>query len=383
MIEFFIAKRHVLDRKFQSLVSILGIAISLGVFVVALAISNGLRDNMLNSILSLSPHISVSIESNYQSDYEEIIENLKKYNPKGLNPRIESQGLINVNGGSITTLIIGTDLNLLDINIIEGKKENDNLTGIIVGNEFIKQTGTKIGDEVNIITSDTKEIRAKITGIFKTGYYNYDSSLVLLPLETLQLLQERGEVASSISLNVKDPTNIKDINILVNNINKDMGDKVFAHSWNMDNQSLLSAINFEKFVLIAILSLIILIASFAISVILNMVVREKTTDIGILKAMGYSNDNIMKIFLFEGLIIGVTGMVISLILAPIIILTLKILFKYYVTTTYYLDKLPISISVYELFIIYIISFILIVLSTILPSKKAANMNPTDAIKYNN
>jgi len=383
MIEFFIAKRHVLDRKFQSLVSILGIAISLGVFVVALAISNGLRDNMLNSILSLSPHISVSIEGDYQSDYKEIIENLKKYNPKGLNPRIESQGLINVNGGSITTLIIGTDLNLLDINIIEGKKENNNLTGIIVGSEFIKQTGTNIGDEVNIITSDTKEIRAKITGIFKTGYYNYDSSLVLLPLETLQLLQERGEVASSISLNVKDPTNIKDINILVNNINKDMGDKVFAHSWNMDNQSLLSAINFEKFVLIAILSLIILIASFAISVILNMVVREKTTDIGILKAMGYSNDNIMKIFLFEGLIIGVTGMVISLILAPVIILTLKILFKYYVTTTYYLDKLPISISVYELFIIYIISFILIVLSTILPSKKAANMNPTDAIKYNN
>ena len=383
MIEFFIAKRHVLDRKFQSLVSILGIAISLGVFVVALAISNGLRDNMLNSILSLSPHISVSIEGDYQSDYKEIIENLKKYNPKALNPRIESQGLINVNGGSITTLIIGTDLNLLDINIIEGKKENDNLTGIIVGNEFIKQTGTKIGDEVNIITSDTKEIRAKITGIFKTGYYNYDSSLVLLPLETLQLLQERGEVASSISLNVKDPTNIKDINILVNNINKDMGDKVFAHSWNMDNQSLLSAINFEKFVLIAILSLIILIASFAISVILNMVVREKTTDIGILKAMGYSNDNIMKIFLFEGLIIGVTGMIISLILAPVIILTLKILFKYYVTTTYYLDKLPISISIHELFIIYIISFILIVLSTILPSKKAANMNPTDAIKYNN
>lgn len=383
MIEFFIAKRHVLDRKFQSLVSILGIAISLGVFVVALAISNGLRDNMLNSILSLSPHISVSIESNYQSDYEEIIENLKKYNPKGLNPRIESQGLINVNGGSITTLIIGTDLNLLDINIIEGKKENNNLTGIIVGSEFIKQTGTNIGDEVNIITSDTKEIRAKITGIFKTGYYNYDSSLVLLPLETLQLLQERGEVAGSVSLNVKDPTNIKDINILVNNINKDMGDKVFAHSWNMDNQSLLSAINFEKFVLVAILSLIVLIASFAISVILNMVVREKTTDIGILKAMGYSNDNIMKIFLFEGLIIGVTGMVISLILAPVIILTLKILFKYYVTTTYYLDKLPISISIHELFIIYIISFILIVLSTILPSKKAANMNPTDAIKYNN
>ena len=114
-----------------------------------------------------------------------------------------------------------------------------------------------------------------------------------------------------------------------------------------------------------------------------MVVREKTTDIGILKAMGYSNDNIMKIFLFEGLIIGVVGMIISLILAPIIIIVLKIIFKYYVTTTYYLDKLPVSIGLHELSIIYMISFILIVLSTILPSKKAAGMNPTDAIKYNN
>lgn len=383
MIEFFIAKRHVFDRKFQSFASILGIAISLSVFVVSLAVSNGLRDNMLNSILSLSPHVNVSIENEYQSDYKNIMEELKKYEAKSLNPRIESQGLINVNGGSITTLIVGTNLDLLNINIIEGKKENDNLTGIIVGNEFINQTGAKIGDELNIITSDAKEIRASITGIFKTGYYNYDSNLVILPLETLQLLQERGEVVDSISLDVKNPTNVKELNILVNKINSDLGDKVFAHSWDMDNQSLLSAINFEKFVLIAILSLIIIIASFAISVILNMVVREKTTDIGILKAMGYSNDNIMKIFLFEGLIIGVVGMIISLILAPIMIIVLKIIFKYYVTTTYYLDKLPVSIGLHELSIIYMISFILIVLSTILPSKKAAGMNPTDAIKYNN
>ena len=383
MVEFFIAKRHIIDRKFQSIVSILGVAISLTVFVVSLSISNGLKNNMLNSILSLSPHINVSVYENYEEGYKEIVEELQKYDVKTVNPRIETQGLVNVNGLSTTSLIIGTNLELLDINMIEGVKSNSDLTGVLVGNEFLNKTGTKLGDEINIITTDTKEIRVKITGVFKTGYYTYDSELLLLPLETLQLLKEKGEIATNISINIKNPTNISNINKLVNNINDNLGDKVFAHSWNMDNQSLLSAINFEKFVLVAILSLIVLIASFAISVILNMVVREKTTDIGILKAMGYSNDNIMKIFLFEGLIIGVTGMVISLILAPVIILTLKILFKYYVTTTYYLDKLPISISIHELFIIYIISFILIVLSTILPSKKAANMNPTDAIKYNN
>ena len=303
MVEFFIAKRHIIDRKFQSIVSILGVAISLTVFVVSLSISNGLKNNMLNSILSLSPHINVSVYENHEEGYKEIVEELQKYDVKTVNPRIETQGLVNVNGLSTTSLIIGTNLELLDINMIEGVKSNSDLTGVLVGNEFLNKTGTKLGDEINIITTDTKEIRVKITGVFKTGYYTYDSELLLLPLETLQLLKEKGEIATNISINIKNPTNISNINKLVNNINNNLGDKVFAHSWNMDNQSLLNAINFEKFVLVAILSLIVLIASFAISVILNMIVREKISDIGILKAMGYSDSNVLKIFVYEGMII--------------------------------------------------------------------------------
>lgn len=383
MVEFFIAKRHIIDRKFQSIVSILGVAISLTVFVVSLSISNGLKNNMLNSILSLSPHINISVYENYEEGYKEIVEKLQKYDVKTVNPRIETQGLVNVNGLSTTSLIIGTNLELLDINIIEGVKSNSDLTGVLVGNEFLNKTGTKLGDEINIITTDTKEIRVKITGVFKTGYYTYDSELLLLPLETLQLLKEKGEIATNISINIKNPTNISNINKLVNNINNNLGDKVFAHSWNMDNQSLLSAINFEKFVLVAILSLIVLIASFAISVILNMIVREKISDIGILKAMGYSDNNVLKIFVYEGMIIGVSGMILSIILSPIVIILLKVIFKYYITTTYYLDTLPVSVSFIELSIIYLVAFILILFSTILPSMKASKMKPTDAIKYNN
>lgn len=383
MIEFFIAKRHIFERKFQSIVSILGIAIALTVFVVSLAISNGLKNNMLNSILSLSPHISVDIYPKYQEDYESITKEFDKYNFKNINHRIQSQGLVSVNGLSTSTLIIGTNLDNLDINIIEGKIENEDLTSVLVGNEFIKKTGTMVGDEITVVTSEMREIKSKISGIFKTGFYNYDSDLLLFPIETLQLLEERGEVVSSISILVNNPTKTDQLDNLVRDINEKYGDKVFARSWSMDNQSLLSAINFEKFVLISILSLIILIASFAISVILNMIVREKITDIGILKAMGYKNRNILKIFLFEGLIIGVTGMILSVILSPILIIILKMIFKYYVTSTYYLDTLPISISIFEMIIIYLISFLLILASTIMPSIKASKMNPTEAIKYNN
>ncbi|CAM3160673.1 ABC transporter permease [Streptobacillus ratti] len=383
MIEFFIAKRHIIERKFQSIVSILGIAIALTVFVVSLAISNGLKNNMLNSILTLSPHISVGIYQDYQQEYIDISKKFEKYKFKDINYRIDSQGLIKVNGISKSTLIIGTNLERLNLNVIEGKIEKDNLTSVLVGNEFIKNTGTMIGDEITVLTSEMREIKAVISGVFKTGFYNYDSDLLLFPLETLQLLEERGEVASTISVIVDNPTKTDNLNLLVKDINENYGDKVYARSWNMDNQSLLSAINFEKFVLVSILSMIILIASFAISVILNMIVREKITDIGILKAMGFADKNILKIFLFEGLIIGIIGMLISLLLSPIIIILLKLLFKYYITSTYYLETLPISMSLIEMLVIYFTSFVLILVSTIMPSIKASKMNTTEAIKYNN
>ncbi len=383
MIEFFIAKRHIIERKFQSIVSILGIAIALTVFVVSLAVSNGLKDNMLNSILTLSPHISVGIYQDYQQEYKEISKDFDKYNFKDINYRIDTQGLVKVNGITISTLIIGTNLENLNLNIVDGKIEKNNLTSVLVGNEFTKNTGIMIGDEINVITSEMREIRAVVSGVFKTGFYNYDSDLLLFPLETLQLLEERGEVASTISILVDNPTKIKNLNLLVKDINDNYGNKVFARSWNMDNQSLLSAINFEKFVLVSILSMIILIASFAISVILNMIVREKITDIGILKAMGFADKNILKIFLFEGLIIGIAGMILSILFSPVIIILLKVIFKYYITSTYYLETLPISISLTEMLIIYSISFLLILASTIMPSIKASKMNTTEAIKYNN
>lgn len=100
------------------------------------------------------------------------------------------------------------------------------------------------------------------------------------------------------------------------------------YSWSELNQNLLSAVKFEKFVLISILSLLIMIACFAVSVILNMIVREKTKDIGILKSIGYSNKNIRRIFTIEGLIIGLSGMILASIMSPLVLLLLKKCLKY-------------------------------------------------------
>lgn len=139
MIELFIAKRHIIDRKFQSLISTFGIAIALTVFVVSLSISNGLKDNMIKSILTLSPHINVNIYNQEEGEYKKIIELLKNKEITNISPRLESQGLINANGISKTSLIYGTDLKNLNIKMIKGTKENLELSSVIVGNEFLKK----------------------------------------------------------------------------------------------------------------------------------------------------------------------------------------------------------------------------------------------------
>ena len=153
-------------------------------------------------------------------------------------------------------------------------------------------------------------------------------------------------------------------------------------SWKTINQNLLKAVQFEKFVLIAILSLLLVIASFAVSVILNMIVREKIKDIGILKSIGYTNKNIRKIFTIEGLIIGVFGMIMASGLSPLVLIGLKILFKEYMKGgTYYLEELPLYISQKELLIIYGVTFVVVFLSTIFPAARAARLKPVEALKY--
>ena len=221
-----------------------------------------------------------------------------------------------------------------------------------------------------------------IRGIFKTGYYEYDSNLVILPLTTMQILSEKGETVTEIGINVKNPQNLENQLKSVNEKAAIFGNNNLGiYSWSELNQNLLSAVKFEKFVLVAILSLLIMIACFAVSVILNMIVREKTKDIGILKSIGYSNKNIRRIFTIEGLVIGLSGMILASIMSPLVLLLLKKMFKIFMKTTYYLEELPLYISMKEIVLIYIVTTVIVFLSTLYPAIKASRLKPVEALKH--
>ena len=238
----------------------------------------------------------------------------------------------------------------------------------------------KVGDEISLVSAENKELKLIVKGIFKTGFLQYDANLVIIPLQTMQILTERGEVVTQIGVKT---VNSQLLEETISELKKVLNQDQFALiSWKESNQSLLSAVKFEKFVLIAILSLLLLIASFAVSVILNMIVREKIKDIGILKSIGYTNKNIRRIFTIEGMIIGIFGMLVASIISPLILMLMKQMFGIYMKNSfYYLDELPLYISTRELIMIYSVAIMVVFISTIYPATRAAKLKPVEALKY--
>lgn len=386
MVEFFIAVRHILERKFQSIFSILGVAIAVTVFIVSLTVSNGLEKNMITSLLTLSPHIQIkSTKGSFFDNYNDVIEKTKGIKDvKAVIPQINSQSIIKFDNFAKGVLAKGMEAenvkNDLKLRIVKGNNNISELNSILIGEGLSKEMDLKVGDVLSLVSAENKELKLTVKGIFKTGFLDYDSNLVIIPLRTMQILGEQGEVATEIGIITGNPQKIEEVEVQV--YEKLQNDNFSVISWKTINHNLLNAVQFEKFVLIAILSLLLMIASFAVSVILNMIVREKIKDIGILKSIGYTNSHIRNIFTIEGLIIGVSGMILASILSPIILMILKKLFKIFMGNSYYyLEELPLYISVRELSMIYIVAFAVVFISTIYPAARAAKMKPVEALKY--
>ena len=387
MVEFFIAWRHVVERKFQSIFSILGVGIAVTVFVVSLTISNGLNKNMINTLLTMSPHILVkSRKDAFFENYNSVIDSTKGIKEvTAVIPQINSQSILKYKGFAKGVLAKGmTAENVkkdLKLRILNGNNNISELNSVLIGEELSKEMNAKVGQEISLVSAENKEVKLIVRGIFKTGFLDYDSNLVVVPLKTMQIMSERGEVATEVGIITANPQKVDKVfeEVRANLPSKDFG----AITWKKLNENLLHAVQFEKYVLIAILSLLLLVASFAVSVILNMIVREKIKDIGILKSIGYTNSNIRKIFTIERLIIGVSGIVFSMIFSPLVLILLKELFKIYMASGryYYLDELPLYISSGEISTIYIVTFFIVFISTIYPASRAAKMKPVEALKY--
>ncbi len=387
IVEFFIAKKHILERKRQSIIAILGIAIGVTVLIVSIAIANGLDRNMIKSILSVSPHIEAIKDEGVIEDYRELqseIESIKGV--KGVVPQIAAQGILKYNR-DIGSYVFGVQVNGIDFDdakiameldkkIVEGTMTISKPTDFLIGKELFDKLGAKLGDKVTLVSADNMQIHMTIIGVFKSGFYNYDTSMIIVPLRAVQILSYTGDGVKKLEVflnNVYEADNISQ--------NIQLKTEMTTRTWGDLNKSLLAALYLEKTGMILVFSLIVIIAGFVVWVILNMMVKEKTRDIGIMRSMGLSSKNIMKIFMLEGVFLGMFGIIFGVLISGGILWYLKYNTPPQITNIYYLSKIPIEITYKEIFVIVGANIIVIFLSSVFPAYKAAKLQVVKALKY--
>ena len=388
MIEFFIAKKQMLERKKQSILSIVGVFIGITVLIVSLGVSNGLDKNMINSILSLTSHINVYSPENIPN-YEELVKNIEEVKGvKGAVPTIETQGIIKYEGHGEPYVagvkVVGYDLDKaikvmkLDDYIIDGKIDVEDKKSILIGKELAASMGAMVGDKVKLITSEETDLEMTVGGIFQSGFYEYDLNMVLIPLQTAQYITYSDETVGRLSVRLDNPYDAQE---LIYDVARKLPTDLYIGTWGEQNKALLSALTLEKTIMLVVFSLIAIVAGFLIGITLNTLVREKTKDIGIMRAMGFSKKNIMLIFLIQGIILGIIGIILGIIVSLILLYYIKNYAVDLVSNIYYLKDIPIEISLKEIAIIVGANFIVILISSIFPAYRAAKLENVEALRY--
>ena len=221
--------------------------------------------------------------------------------------------------------------------------------------------------------------RFEVTGIFASGFYEYDASLVFIHLKTAQQLIKIGDSVSGIGVRIRDIYQSGQISEKITNM---LGFPFWTTDWMEMNRNFFSALKLEKKAMFVILTLIIMVAAFNIASTLIMMVMGKTQDIAILKAMGATDRSIWKIFVFNGTVIGLIGTGIGVALGILSCFVLKhYKFIKLPGDVYYFTSLPIQLEFLDVLAIVIAAMGICFLSTLYPAYKASKLNPVEALRY--
>ena len=404
-LELFIAKKYLKAKRKEGFISLItflsvaGVALGVMALVVVIAVMSGAETDFRKRILGFEPHMLVMSYGGGFDQYAPMLESFKKIpGTTDMSPILFGQAMIRTRGSlsgvmvrgidpvAGAPLIQGYDADALS-DLLSNPEPGSGLPGIILGESLARSVGVSTGDKVILmsargIVSPLGQIpsmkRFMVVGTFRSGMTEYDSLLAYARLDQVQsLVGEKGKI-SAIGLWVNDVFGVKKIK-----------DKYFSsleypfyiRDWMDINQSLFSALKLEKTAMFIILTLIILVAAFNIASALIMMVMEKTKDIAVLKAMGASNSLIQRIFMLQGMMIGCVGTLVGTIAGIVICWFLKKYDFIRLPEAYPFSTLPVQLEAGDVVIIAISALLICFVSTLYPARKAAGMDPVEAMRY--
>ena len=419
--EFFVSIRHLSARKSQkfislnSWISMVGVGLGVMALIVVIAVMSGFSNDLRDKILGTNSHVVVSnINQTTVENYNSILEKvLSVAGVTAAAPFIINQVML-INGDRVSgvvvrgvdpekegtvsdlekNMIIGSILDLkVNLPFLEDKK---NRTGIILGKELSRKMGVVVGDIVSMVSPVSRITPVgliprmklfKVVGVFESGMYEYDANLSFVLLKSAQKFFSMKDAVSGVEVRVDD---IEQAGNIATAIQKKLGFPYHARDWMSMNKNLFSALKLEKIVMFIILILIIFVAAFNIISTLFMLVMEKAKEIAILKSMGASRKSIIKIYSYQGLIIGLVGTFLGCAAGFIIVPNLNEIVGFiesvfgifaFPSDIYYLDRLPSEIQYMDSFLIVIFSIAICLIASLYPAWRASKLDPVDGLRY--
>jgi lipoprotein-releasing system permease protein len=409
--ELFIGLRYLKAKRKQTfisiitLISITGVAIGVMALILVLGVMTGFTDDLREKILGTNSHLVIQKFGSGLNDYRAVMEKIRACpGVVASTPFILSQAMLssgtNVSGVVLRGIDIDTAPAVIKIKetLVEGtlaalakeqpSADGTKLPGIIIGKELSKLLGAGMGEPITVIsptgliTPTGMAPRWKkflVVAIFESGMYEYDTTLAYISMANAQSFLKMADEATGVEVKV---TDIYQVRAVADAVREKLGVSYLVRDWMDMHRNLYSALKLEKTAMFIILVLIILVAAFNIIGTLIMVVHDKNRDIAILKAMGATSAAVMRIFIIQGLVIGVVGTSLGLLGGYLLAFIQN---QYQVVglsqDIYYIPQLTVKTSLLDTFWVSLAAILITFVATIYPSRQAARLDPAEGLRY--
>jgi len=408
--EWIIALRYLRARRRQvfisviTLVSILGVMVGVAALIVVISVMVGAQEDIKEKILGANSHLTVLSYHGRMENYQELVKAIEQV-PEvvAASPYLESQVMLLSGSQVVGAVIRGVDpdsalkVTTIGAQMLAGKLDylkpgafagEEPLPGIAIGSDLSSLLGAGYGDVVSVISPlgalspmglAPSARRFRVAAVFKFGFYEVDSGFVFVSLPEAQDFFHSPGQADGIEVKLKDLYLARQAG---KEIERKIGFPHWARTWIEAHQPLFAALKMEQLAFSVILALIILVAGLNIISTLVMMVMEKYRDIAILKSMGATDRSVMKVFMYQGLVIGIIGTVLGAILGSVLCwLQIKYQIVHLDQTVYQFAVMPMKLEWQNVLWISALAVFTSFISTIYPARQAAKMNPAESLRY--